>query len=190
MDPRPAAGDLADGDVSITVENPRFDLIQVHNLLDWQIHLETLREWKAQNKIRYIGITTSHGRDHDELERILENHPLDFVQFSYSMGEREAEQRLLPLAKERGIAVIANRPFQRGSLFHLVKNRPLPSWAGEFDCHSWGQFFLKFVISHPGITCAIPATSNPKHMQDNMGAMAGRLPDLDMRKRMLAFLED
>ncbi len=164
---------------------PRFDLLQIHNLVDWETHLETLLSWKAEGRVRYIGITTSHGRYHQQLENILSRHPFDFVQLSYSLGEREVEQRLLPLAKERGIAVIANRPYQRGALFRTVRGKTLPTWAAEIDCHSWGQFFLKFVISHPGVTCAIPATSKPHHMADNMGALVGRLPDGEMRQRML-----
>jgi len=161
-----------------------FDLIQIHNLVDWTTQLETLKEWKAAGKVRYIGITTSHGRYHQELERILAKEPFDFVQFSYSIGNRDVEKRLLPLAKERGIATIINRPFQRGSLFQQVKGKPLPAYASEIDCDSWGQFFLKFVVSHPAVTCAIPATSKVHHMIDNMGACYGRLPDEKLRLRM------
>ena len=161
------------------------DLMQIHNLRDWQVQLETLREWKAAGKIRYIGITTSHGRYHDELETILQNQPLDFVQFSYNIGNRDAEQRLLPIAREHGIATLINRPYQRGSLFRAVKGRALPEWAAEIDCASWGQFFLKFIASHPDVTCIIPATSKLKHMVDNMAAGYGRLPDASMRKRMI-----
>ena len=163
----------------------RIDLMQIHNLRDWQIQLETLLEWKAQGLVRYIGITTSHGRYHNELESILQNQPLDFVQFSYNIGDRGAEQRLLPIAHERGIATLINRPYQRGSLFRKVKGRPLPEWAGEIDCASWGQFFLKFIASHPDVTCIIPATSKLKHMVDNMAAGYGRMPDAAMRKRMI-----
>ena len=163
----------------------RIDLMQIHNLRDWQVQLETLLEWKAQGLIRYIGITTSHGRYHNKLETILQNQPLDFVQFSYNIGNRDAEQRLLPIAHERGIATLINRPYQRGSLFRTVKGQPLPSWASEFDCASWGQFFLKFIASHPDVTCIIPATSKLKHMVDNMAAGYGRLPDASMRKRMI-----
>lgn len=162
----------------------RFDLMQIHNLRDWQIHLETLKGWKATGKVRYIGITTSHGRFHDELEVILENEPFDFVQFSYNLANRDVEQRLLPIARERRMAVLVNRPYARGDLFRSVKGKALPEWASEFDCSSWGQFFLKYVVSHPDVTCAIPATSKVKHMLDNMGAGYGRLPDADLRKRM------
>jgi diketogulonate reductase-like aldo/keto reductase len=162
----------------------RFDLMQIHNLLDWRTHLETLKEWKARSRIRYIGITTSHGRRHEELERALTEEDFDFVQLTYNVVDREAEQRLLPLAAERGIAVIANRPFQRGGLFDLVKNKPLPDWAAELDAANWAQFFLKFIVSHPAMTCAIPATSQVAHMQENMGALYGQLPDAALRKPM------
>ena len=165
----------------------RFDLMQIHNLRDWQVHLKTLRDWKAAGKIRYIGITTSHGRYHDELETILRNEPFDFVQLSYNIEDRSVEQRLLPLAAERGIAVLVNRPFQRGALFGKVKGQTLPGWAAEIDCKSWGQLFLKFAVSHPAVTCAIPATTKLHHMQDNMAAGFGRLPDAAMRKRMIDF---
>jgi diketogulonate reductase-like aldo/keto reductase len=167
----------------------RIDLMQIHNLRDWQVQLETLQEWKAQGRIRYIGITTSHGRYHDELETILQQQPLDFVQFSYNIGNRDAEQRLLPIAQERGIATLINRPYQRGSLFRKVKGQPLPDWASEFDCASWGQFFLKFIASHPHVTCIIPATSKLKHMVDNMAAGYGRLPDAQLRERMIKTIE-
>lgn len=167
----------------------RFDLMQIHNLLDWQTHLATLRGWKDEGKIRYLGITTSHGRRHEELERIMRNEPLDFVQFTYNMLDREAEQILLPLAAERGIAVIINRPFQRGGLFDAFQHQPLPEWTTEIDCDNWAQFFLKFIISHPAVTCAIPATSRVAHMRENMGACYGRVPDAAMRRRMLRYVE-
>ncbi len=164
-----------------------FDLMQIHNLRDWRTHLATLREWQAAGRIRYIGITTSHGRYHADLETILRKEPFDFVQFSYNIEDRTAEERLLPLAAERGIAVLINRPYQRGSLFRRAKGRALPDWAAEIDCASWGQFFLKFIVSHPAVTCAIPATSKVKHMRDNMGAGFGRLPDAAMRRRMAEY---
>lgn len=167
----------------------RIDLMQIHNLRDWKTHIDTLVEWKARGKIRYIGITTSHGRYHDELEQILQQLPLDFVQFSYNILDREAEQRLLPIASERGIATLINRPYQRGGLFRKVRGKSLPDWASEFDCVSWGQFFLKFIASHPDVTCVIPATSKLKHMVDNMGAGFGRLPDESMRRRMIKTME-
>ncbi len=162
----------------------RFDLMQVHNLLDWEGHLETLRDWKSRGRVRYIGVTTSHGRRHAELERIMRSEPLDFVQFTYNLADRSAEARLLPLARERGIAVILNRPLDGGNLFDRARGHSLPAWAAEFDCRNWAQFFLKFVVSHPAVTCAIPATSQVAHMVENMGAGTGRLPDAATRNRM------
>ena len=167
----------------------RFDLLQVHNLVEWEGHLETLKAWKAEGRVRYIGVTTSHGRRHAALERLMATEPLDFVQFTYNLVDREAERRLLPLAAERGLAVIINRPFRRGALFDAYARRPLPGWAAEFDCANWAQFFLKFVVSHPAVTCAIPATSRVEHMGENMGAAYGRLPDPALRQRMLRYVE-
>ena len=166
----------------------KFDLMQIHNLRDWEVHLDTLRQWKADGKIRYIGITTSHGRFHEELENILETEDaFDFVQFSYNLSNRDVEARLLPIAREKGIATLINRPFQRGSMFNKVKGKPLPDWAKDIDCESWGQFFLKFVASHPAVTCVIPATSKRHHMVDNMGAGFGELPDTKTRQRMIDY---
>ena len=165
----------------------RFDLMQIHNLRDWQTHLKTLRVWQAEGRIRYTGITTSHGRFHRELEEILRSEPLDFVQFTYNLEDRAAEKRLLPLAADRGIAVLINRPFQGGDLFRKAKGKALPDWAAEFDCASWGQFLLKFIVSHPAVTCVIPATARVHHLQDNMAAGFGRLPDTGMRKRMVDY---
>lgn len=165
----------------------RFDLMQIHNMLDWRKHLETLKAWKAEGRIRYIGITTSHGRRHDKLMKVMETEPFDFVQFTYNIVDREAEQRLLPLARERGIAVIVNRPFRRGALFDQMRGKPLPTWAVEIDCGNWAQFFLKFIVSHPAVTCAIPATSRVDHMRENMGACLGRLPDQDARLEMIGY---
>ncbi len=167
----------------------RFDLMQIHNLLDWQAHLETLLEWKAAGRVRYIGVTTSHGRRHQELERIMATQPIDFVQFTYNVLDREAEQQLLPLAAERRLAVIINRPFQRGRLFDAFGRRPLPDWAGDIDCANWAQLFLKFIVSHPAVTCAIPATSRIDHMLENMGAVYGRLPDSALRARLISYIE-
>jgi diketogulonate reductase-like aldo/keto reductase len=166
----------------------RFDLIAVHNLLDWKVQLETLKQWKEEGKVRYIGITTSHGRDHDEFLDVMRKEPLDFVQFSYNIEDRVAEKYLLPLAADKGIATMINRPFQRGSLFKKVKGKALPEWAGEFDCQSWGQFFLKFILSHPACTNIIPATNKVHHMQDNMGANFGRLPTDAHRIKMLELI--
>ena len=167
----------------------RFDLMQIHNLRDWTVHVETLKDWKAQGKIRYIGITTSHGRSHGELERALAKERFDFVQLTYNVMDRAVERRLLPLAADRGVATLINRPFARGSLFRKVRGKLLPDWAGEFDCASWAQFFLKFAVSHPAATCAIPATSKAKHMKDDMDAGFGRLPDSALRRRMIEYLE-
>jgi diketogulonate reductase-like aldo/keto reductase len=166
---------------------PGFDLMQIHNMLDWEAHLETLREWKAEKHIRYIGITTSHGRRHEAMEQVIRTQPaFDFVQFSYSIADREAEQRLLPAAAERGKAVIINRPFRTGALFEQVKGKPLPGWAAEIGCTAWSQVFLKWVISHPAVTCAIPATSRVDHLLENMQALRGPLPDAALRARMAA----
>ncbi|HWR75822.1 MAG TPA: aldo/keto reductase [Thiobacillus sp.] len=168
---------------------PRFDLMQVHNLLSWQAHLPTLFAMKAAGQLRYVGITTSHGRRHGEMEQIMASQPLDFVQLTYNFIDREVEQRLLPLARERGIAVIVNRPFQQGSLLRRLERHPLPPWAAEIDCSSWAQFALKFIISHPAVTCVIPATTRVDHVRENMGAASGRLPDQAMRARMAAFVD-
>ena len=168
---------------------PRFDLVHIHNMLHWETHIETLKALKASGKVRYIGITTSHGRGHAEMERALSRERFDFVQFTYNFADRSVEQRLLPLAQERGVAVIINRPFDGGDLFSVVEKRPLPPWAREFDCTNWAQFFLKFVISHPAVTCAIPATSKTAHMAENMGALYGRMPDEGLRSRMIEHME-
>ena len=168
---------------------PRFDLMQIHNLVDWRTHLDTLKQMKEEGKIRYIGITTSHGRFHDQLSTILSQQDFDFVQLTYNIGNRDVETPLLSIAQDKGIAVIVNRPYQRGSLFRHVKGKSLPPWSKDFDCHSWGQFFLKYAVSHPAVTCAIPATSKVKHMQDNMLAGRGRLPTETQRTRMLKYLE-
>lgn len=162
----------------------RFDLLQIHNLLDWEKHLDTLIGWKEEGRVRYIGMTTSHGRRHEELEQMLKSQPLDFVQLTYNMLDREVEQRLLPIAHEKGIAVIVNRPFQAGSLFRKIRRTTLPAFAQELGCANWAQYFLKFVVSHPAVTCAIPATSRVDHMLENMGAGYGLLPDSAARARM------
>jgi len=166
---------------------PRFDLLQVHNLLDWEAHLETLREMKANGRVRYIGVTTSHGRRHNEIERIMTREKLDFVQFTYNLADRSVETRLLPLARERGIAVIINRPLDGGELFSRVQGKPLPPWARDIGVSNWSQYFLKFVVSHPAVTLAIPATSQPSHMVENMGAAFGPVPDAAMRRRMVDY---
>jgi diketogulonate reductase-like aldo/keto reductase len=166
----------------------RMDLMQIHNLQDWRTHLKTLQAWKAAGRIRYTGITHYHSGAYGDLERLMKGGEFDFVQFNYSMAEREAEERILPLAQETGTAVIVNRPFAQASLFSRVRGKELPAWAAEFDCKSWGQFFLKYILGHPAVTCVIPATSKPNHLVDNMGAAIGRLPDAAMRKRMVEFM--
>ncbi|MFP6734767.1 MAG: aldo/keto reductase [Rhodospirillales bacterium] len=167
----------------------RFDLLQIHNLLNWEAHLETLLDWKARGRVRYIGITTSHGRRHRDFEAIMAAKPIDFVQFTYNMIDRKAEQRLLPLAAEKGLAVIINRPFQRGGLFRAFASKPLPGWAKAIGADNWAQIFLKFVVSHPAVTLAIPATSRLGHMEENMGAGLGPMPDEAFRRRMARHVE-
>lgn len=162
----------------------RIDLMQVHNLLDWEVHLPTLKAWKAEGRLRYVGITTSHGRRHDELARIMRREPLDFVQVSYSLADRSVERDILPVAAERGIAVIANRPFDGGALFGARTARPLPGWAREIDCATWAEAFLKWIVAHPALTCAIPATSRPVHALENVRALRGPLPDEALRRRI------
>ncbi len=165
---------------------PKLDLVQVHNLLDVRAHWPTLLEARAEGRIRYLGVTTSHGSRHDELMRLMRELPLDFVQFSYSVPEREAEQRLLPMAADKGIAVIINRPFDGGSVFSQVRGRPLPGWAAELGCSHWAQLLLKFVVSHPAVTCAIPATRQPAHMAQDIAAARGPMPDERQRARIVA----
>jgi len=167
----------------------RFDLLQVHNLDNWQEHLATLFAMKAAGTLRYVGATTSEGRRTAEMEQLLQSQKLDFVQVTYNILDRELEQRLLPIAQERGIGVICNRPFQRGALIAKLQRHPLPGWAGEIDCASWPQFLLKFIISHPAVICAIPATSNPAHARENVSAAAGSMPDEAMRRRMIAYVQ-
>lgn len=164
----------------------RMDLMQVHNLVDVKTQLATLRKLKEAGRIRYVGVSHWNASGHAELEQTLRDEALDFVQLNYSIVEREAEARLLPLAIERRVAVLVNRPFARGDLFDRVKGKPLPDWAASFDAASWGQFFLKFVVSHPAVTCAIPATAKVEHLRDNMAAGFGRLPDQATRERMAA----
>jgi diketogulonate reductase-like aldo/keto reductase len=164
----------------------KFDLLQVHNLLDWEEHLPMLFAMKAAGRLRYVGITTSEGRRHAEIESVMRSHPIDFVQVTYNAVDREVEQRILPLAQERKIAVIANRPFRQGALIDRAEREPLPSWAREIDCANWAQVLLKFIVSHPAVTCAIPATSRVDHVQENVGAGYGRMPDAEMRRRIAA----
>ena len=167
----------------------RIDLMQVHNLLDLATHTKTLNEWKAAGTLRYVGITHYHAGAYRELEKLLKTREYDFVQFNYSLAEREAEQRLLAVAAETGTAVIINRPFAQGELFGKVKGREVPAWATQFDCDSWAQFFLKYIIAHPAVTCVIPGTGKVRHMTDNLKAGAGRLPDERTRKRMVELIQ-
>ncbi|WP_372625228.1 aldo/keto reductase [Arsukibacterium sp.] len=170
----------------------RFDLVQVHNLTDWREHLAALQQMKADGKIGYVGITTSHGRRHQEVEQIMTSQDIDFVQLTYNITHREAEKRLLPLAKEKGIAVIANRPYDGGGLIKGIQRRvePLPQWAiEECGCNNWADFLLKFIVSHPAITCTIPATTQVAHMRENMGAGSGPMPAATSRQRMQRFIE-
>lgn len=174
------------------------DLIQVWNLggsirrlsaATLGEHMDVLQEWKTAGRIRYLGITTSRDPQYEDFEAAMRDYTLDFVQLDYSIGDRIPERRLLPLAQERGIAVLANRPFTTGNLFSRVQGKALPEWVAEFDCRSWAQFFLKFIVSHPAVTCAIPATGDPAHLRDNMGACVGRLPDTGLRRRMVEAFE-
>lgn len=167
----------------------RVDLMQVHNLVDWRTQLKTLREWKEAGKIRHLGITHYRVDAFGHLERLIKTENLDYVQLNYSVKTRDAEKRLLPVAAETGTAALVNRPFEAGSLFRRVRGKPLPRWAVDFDCESWGQFFLKYILAHPAVTCVIPATSKPKHLIDNMHAGLGRLPNADLRKRMARYLD-
>jgi diketogulonate reductase-like aldo/keto reductase len=162
--------------------------MQIHNLLDWRTHLRTLRDWKAAGRIRYLGVTHYTASAYDELERVLRAEPLDFVQVNYSLGERQAEGRILPLARERGIAVLVNRPFAGGGLFQRARGRVLPAWVAEVGCESWAQVFLKWILAHPAVTCVIPATSRSQHLVDNMKAGVGPLPDEATRERMSALV--
>jgi aryl-alcohol dehydrogenase-like predicted oxidoreductase len=166
------------------LQAPTIDLMQVHNLVDWRTHLPTLRAWKEQKKLRYIGITHYTVPALDELAAVIRAEPIDFVQFAYSINVRAAETRLLPLCAERGVAVIVNQPFDSGSLFAQVRGKALPEWASEVDCASWSQFFLKFILGHPAVTCVIPGTAKPEHMRDNAAAGMGRLPDPAQRRHM------
>ena len=166
---------------------PAIDLMQIHNLVDWRTHLRTLRAWKEQKKFRYIGITHYTDPALDELAAAIRAERIDFVQFAYSIDGRAAEARLLPLCAERGVAILVNRPFGSGSLFGQAKGKALPGWASELDCASWSQFFLKYILGHPAVTCVIPGTAKPDHMRDNVAAGLGRLPDATQRQRMAAY---
>jgi diketogulonate reductase-like aldo/keto reductase len=167
----------------------QFDLVYVHNLVDWQGHLPWLRDWKEQGKLRYIGVSTSHGRRHEEMAAIIREQPVDFVQFTYNIADREVESELLPVALDHGKAVVINRPFRGGDLFRQIRGKPLPPWAGEIGCTTWAQFLLAWIISHPAVCCAIPATSNPQHLAENMATLAAPLPDARQRQQMLDWFQ-
>ena len=187
-----SSGTRGPGQIETSRQNwnvPRFDLLQVHNLLAWQEHLPTLLAMKAAGQLRYVGITTSEGRRHREFEQIMASQPIDFVQVTYNVLDREVEQRIFPLARERRIGVIVNRPFRQGDLIRSVMRHPIPAWAAEIDCANWAQILLKFAVSHPAVTCAIPATSSAAHVRENMGAAVGRLPDESMRRRIVAHIQ-
>jgi len=167
----------------------QMDLMQVHNLLDVTTHAATLRKWKEEKRVRYIGITHYTSSAYGAVERELKANPWDFLQINYSLGERDAEKRILPLAREKKLAVIVNRPFQEGVLFQKTKNRPLPPWAKEYDINSWAQYFLKWIVSHPAVTCTIPGTGRPEHMRDNLAAGHGVVPDERGRKRLQEYFD-
>jgi aryl-alcohol dehydrogenase-like predicted oxidoreductase len=165
----------------------RLDLMQVHNLQDADTHLATLRDWKAEGRVRYVGVTHYHSGAHAELERFVKRGDIDFIQVNYSLAEPDADRRLLRAAADASTAVIVNRPFAEGAMFRRVKGKPLPDWAKDIGCATWAQFFLKWILAHPAVTCAIPATRNPAHMADNMGAASGPLPDEATRRKMAAY---
>ena len=169
---------------------PQFNLLQVHNLLAWEAHLPLLFKMKADGKLRYVGITTSHGRRHDDVEAVMRAHPIDFLQITYNVLDRDVEERILPLAQERNIAVIINRPFQQGALIRRLEGKTLPPFAAEIGATSWAQFLLKFIISHSAVTCAIPATSRADHVRENLAAAGGVLPDEALRRKMAAYVKD
>jgi diketogulonate reductase-like aldo/keto reductase len=177
-------GMLAVKETQRRMQVEKMDLMQVHNLRDWKLHLPTLHDLKARGKLRYVGITTSFNGQFDDFEALMRSQELDFIQINYNIADTESAEKILPLAKDKGVAVIINKPFEKGLLFNQVKGKNLPEWAKEIDCHSWAQFFLKYIISHSAVTCAIPATSKIKHMKDNMMAMQGRLPNKQQRIKM------
>jgi diketogulonate reductase-like aldo/keto reductase len=181
------AGTEAIAETQLRMQVEKMDLMQVHNLRDWQVQLTTLNRMKQQQRLDYTGITTSFLGQYKDFEAVMRSQKLDFVQLNYNISVREAEKRLLPLAQDKGIAVIVNMPFEKGRLFKYVKGKKLPEWSQDFDCNTWGQFFLKYIISHPAVTCTIPATSKVHHMQDNMQALYGRLPDASQRKQMQTY---
>lgn len=174
----------------LKLRRKQIDLMQIHNLVDWQNHMKTLTTWKAEGRIRYLGLTHYTDSAHDTLVEIIRKNKVDFVQVNYNLIDRNAERTLLPAAQELGVAILVNRPFEEGALFSRVNGKSLPPWAADFDCASWGQFFLKFILSHPAVTCVIPGTSKVKHLLDNLGAGQGRLPDGDQREKMVEWVRN
>jgi aryl-alcohol dehydrogenase-like predicted oxidoreductase len=168
----------------------KIDLLAVHNLLDTDMQLKTIRDLKAAGRVRYVGITTSFDNQYGEFEQVMKKETLDFIQVDYALDNRDAGDRLIPLAGDRGMAVMINLPFGRGRLFNAVQGKKLPEWTSEFDCATWAQFFLKYIVSHPAINCAVPGMARPEYVVDNLGAARGRLPDAVMRKRMEQFIDN
>jgi len=184
------AGEIQMKESSKKLNKAVIDLMQIHNLLDWQTHIKTLYDWKEQGKINYIGISHFRSNAFSQIEKIITKEYIDFAQFNYSLQEREAEKRLLPLCKERGVATLINRPFMRGKLFKAVARKKLPNWAYEYNINTWSQFFLKFILANPGVTTIIPATSDPSHMVDNLNGGIGLIPEMGLQKRMVEVVED
>ena len=184
------AGEIQMKESSKKLNKAVIDLMQIHNLLDWQTHIKTLYDWKEQGKINYIGISHFRSSAFSQIEKIITKEHIDFAQFNYSLQEREAEKRLLPLCKERGVATLINRPFMRGKLFKAVARKKLPNWAYEYNINTWSQFFLKFILANPGVTTIIPATSDPSHMVDNLNGGIGLIPEMGLQKRMVEVVED
>jgi diketogulonate reductase-like aldo/keto reductase len=172
------------------LQRKSIELMQIHNLTDWQTHLPTLREWKERGTIKYLGITHYTESAYQQVERIMNQHPIDFVQINYSLGSRSAQERIFPLARDKNIAVLINRPFEEGSLFRKFKGKSLPAWASECDCETWGQLFLKFILAQSAVTCVIPGTSKASHLLDNLKGGSGRLPDNSLQKKMIELMND